>query len=203
MSANVYTRIAERYQVPADDEAVERFFLDVAPTLSREEREAIVAELQASESNAAETSATTDVPGDVPTFSIDEAPPVAGTGSMAQLVGELSAEFEKRVRDQLDDLFARVLSRLQQGGPAARVRMLSDLQDLALTAGSLIVQADIRDNVRNVARRMMDANVEVVAVLDQERLVGVLSEHDVLVRVVAEGLDPDDTTVAAVMTPVN
>jgi hypothetical protein len=84
MSANAYARIAERYQVPAlDDDAVERFFLDVAPTLSREEREAIVAELRDDDLTAAPASAATDLPAAVPTFSIDDAPPVTRPSSLA------------------------------------------------------------------------------------------------------------------------
>jgi CBS domain-containing protein len=43
-------------------------------------------------------------------------------------------------------------------------------------------------------------NVGIVAVVDGDRLVGVVSERDVVRRVVHPGLDPRRTTVAAVMT---
>jgi len=199
MSANAYTKIAERYQVPAsDDEAVERFFLDVAPTLSREEREAIVAELRGDELAAATTFDTTDLPLDVPTFSIDEAPPITRPSSLAQLVGELSAAVEKRVSDRLDRI-ARTLDRLQEQRASSitpiHARQIADLID-----GRTLVHADSQENVRNVVRRMTEANVGAVAVLDQGKLVGVFSERDVMMRVVARGLDPDATSVSSVMT---
>ena len=114
MSSNVYARIAERYQVLAsDDEAVDRFFLDVAPRLPREERAAIVAELRDEEGAASPRSETTDLPTDVPIFSIQEAPPVARPNSLAQLVGELSAEVERRVSDRLD-MIADAVERLHE-----------------------------------------------------------------------------------------
>ena len=66
--------------------------------------------------------------------------------------------------------------------------------------GHPLIHADSNETVRNAARRMSQQNVGAVAVLDSGRLVGVFSERDVMARVVAEGLDPDKTTVADVMT---
>ncbi|CAN0235515.1 unnamed protein product, partial [Ectocarpus fasciculatus] len=40
-----------------------------------------------------------------------------------------------------------------------------------------------------------------VLVLDQGRLAGILTPKDVLMRVVAKGLDPDHTPVSSIMTP--
>lgn len=187
MSGNVYARIAERYQVPpSDDEAVERFLLDVAPTLSREERESILAELREEDQAAAPPTEVAELPVEVPAFSIDEAPPISGASTLAKLVGELSAAVEKRVRDQLNVAIS-----------SAVFSMRGDWWE------SRIVYTDLRETVRSAVRRMMEAKVAVVAVRDQERLVGLLSEHDVITRVVAAGLDPDDTAVAAVMTRVD
>ncbi|HEV7241630.1 MAG TPA: CBS domain-containing protein [Thermoanaerobaculia bacterium] len=165
MSANVYTRIAERYQVPpSDDEAVERFFLFIAPMLSDEERAGIVAELVAEEAAGSPVSVTTEVPVEVPTFSIGDAPPVA---------------------------------RRETTTYAERVQTILDRLELGL------LYVDVGETVRDVVRRMTEAKAGMVAVCHQERLVGVLSEHDVITRVVAEGLNPDDTSVASVMTRVN
>lgn len=51
------------------------------------------------------------------------------------------------------------------------------------------------------AARMMEAhNVGIVAVLDDERLVGVFSERDIVRRVNNRGLDPATTRVGEVMT---
>jgi CBS domain-containing protein len=47
---------------------------------------------------------------------------------------------------------------------------------------------------------MADWNVGAIAVVDGDKLVGVFSERDIMMRVVAAGLDPDGTTVANVMT---
>ena len=66
--------------------------------------------------------------------------------------------------------------------------------------GHPLIHANPSDNVREVARMMSDRNVGAIAVLDSGRLVGVFSERDLMARVVATGLNPDDTPVANVMT---
>jgi CBS domain-containing protein len=66
--------------------------------------------------------------------------------------------------------------------------------------GRPLIHAESSERVREVARRMSKENVGAVAVLDSGRLVGVFSERDVMSRVVAEGLDPDQTLVVNVMT---
>ena len=54
--------------------------------------------------------------------------------------------------------------------------------------------------VRNAAERMAERNIGAVAVVDDGALKGVFSERDIMSRVVAKGLNPDDTTVDSVMT---
>jgi CBS domain-containing protein len=54
--------------------------------------------------------------------------------------------------------------------------------------------------VRDAARTMSDRNIGAIAVLDSGKLVGIFSERDVLMRIVAEGRNPDDTLVDSVMT---
>jgi CBS domain-containing protein len=66
--------------------------------------------------------------------------------------------------------------------------------------GHPLIHAESSQKVRDVAKMMAKANVGAIAVLDSERLVGIFSERDVMSRVVAEGLDPDKTTVSKVMT---
>lgn len=63
-----------------------------------------------------------------------------------------------------------------------------------------LIHAEASDNVRNVARKMAEKNVGAVAVLESGRLVGIFSERDIMARVVAKGLNPDDTPVSIVMT---
>ena len=54
--------------------------------------------------------------------------------------------------------------------------------------------------VFSAAQRMAERNIGAVAVVDHGTLAGVFSERDIMSRVVAKGLDPNDTAVDAVMT---
>ncbi|AEB12886.1 CBS domain-containing protein [Marinithermus hydrothermalis] len=56
-------------------------------------------------------------------------------------------------------------------------------------------------SVADAARLMADINVGSVVVVEGLRPVGVLTDRDITVRVVAEGLDPEATPVRRVMTP--
>ena len=57
-------------------------------------------------------------------------------------------------------------------------------------------------SVREAARLMAERNVGALPVVDEGgRLVGILSERDIVRRVVAAGRDPDSTRVSEVMTP--
>jgi len=54
--------------------------------------------------------------------------------------------------------------------------------------------------VLDAARKMAAAKVGALAVIENDRLVGIFSERDLMTRVVAEGLDPSATKVRSVMT---
>ena len=54
--------------------------------------------------------------------------------------------------------------------------------------------------VRKAAELMAKRNVGAVLVVEDARLVGILTERDIAFRVVARGLDPQTTRVADVMT---
>jgi len=54
--------------------------------------------------------------------------------------------------------------------------------------------------VREAARYMTERRVGAVAVLAGSRLAGIVSERDIMGRVVAKGLDPDQVRVGEVMT---
>ncbi|HEU5264871.1 MAG TPA: CBS domain-containing protein [Gaiellaceae bacterium] len=62
-----------------------------------------------------------------------------------------------------------------------------------------LVQADRDDSVRDASRRMVEAGVGSVAVCEGARLVGILTERDVL-RLASEGVDLDGTGVRDAMT---
>lgn len=55
--------------------------------------------------------------------------------------------------------------------------------------------------VSRAARLMASKQVGAVLVVEGERLIGIFTERDALFRVLARGLDPNETTLAAVMTP--
>lgn len=55
-------------------------------------------------------------------------------------------------------------------------------------------------SVSDAARLMAGDEVSAVVVVDQERAVGIFTGRDVVRRVLAQGLDPDATTLADVMT---
>lgn len=63
-----------------------------------------------------------------------------------------------------------------------------------------LVTTSANETVADAARSMARSGVGAVLVLDADELVGVLSERDVAVRVVAEGRDPSATKVAEVAT---
>jgi CBS domain-containing protein len=56
------------------------------------------------------------------------------------------------------------------------------------------------DNVRQVAQIMREADTGILPVAEGDRLVGMLTDRDVAVRLVAEGRDPRQTKVRDVMT---
>jgi CBS domain-containing protein len=64
-----------------------------------------------------------------------------------------------------------------------------------------IVKAPRDTPVAKAARMMASKDVGAVMVVDGEKLVGIFTERDVLVRVVAKGLDAAATSLADVMTP--
>ncbi len=70
----------------------------------------------------------------------------------------------------------------------------------AVVAGREVYHVRVDQTVRDVARYMSERRVGAVAVLEGTRLAGILSERDIMARVVARGLDPDRTRVGEVMT---
>ena len=57
------------------------------------------------------------------------------------------------------------------------------------------------ESALDAARRMRDRQVGTVVVVDGERPVGILTDRDLTVRILAAGLDPNKTRVSEVMTP--
>jgi CBS domain-containing protein len=69
-----------------------------------------------------------------------------------------------------------------------------------LIEGQTLTVIEPACTVRDAATRMTERNIGAVAVVDSGTLAGIFSERDIMRRVVAMGLSPDDTSVSSVMT---
>lgn len=69
-----------------------------------------------------------------------------------------------------------------------------------LIEGQMLTVLESNDKVRTAVRRMTERNIGAAAVVDAGKLAGIFSERDLMARVVAPGLNPDETSVANVMT---
>ncbi|KAI9021536.1 hypothetical protein CLU79DRAFT_753718 [Phycomyces nitens] len=67
--------------------------------------------------------------------------------------------------------------------------------------GSLPAQVNVKVNVRDVARLMKEYHTTAVLVSDREGLAGIFTTKDVVLRVIAAGLNPENCSVVRVMTP--
>jgi CBS domain-containing protein len=74
------------------------------------------------------------------------------------------------------------------------------MDDLLKLAKSPAVSIGPDATVRDLARLLMKEHVGAAVVLAGERLVGIVSERDVVGRCIAERRDPDVTRVAEIMT---
>ena len=70
----------------------------------------------------------------------------------------------------------------------------------SVVSGRELYHVSSQQTVREVARYMTERRIGAVAVLEGDRLAGIVSERDVMGRVVARGLDPDAIKVGDVMT---
>jgi CBS domain-containing protein len=77
---------------------------------------------------------------------------------------------------------------------------VSDVLDLK-PKKSVLHTASPSDVVFDAVREMNQHQVGAVVVVENERVVGIFTERDVLVRIVAADLDPHATLVSQVMTP--
>lgn len=57
-----------------------------------------------------------------------------------------------------------------------------------------------KDTIRDAARIMQRADTGVVPVVDGKKIVGMITDRDIVVRLVAEGKDPGSASVSDVMT---
>ncbi|KAG2219455.1 hypothetical protein INT45_008103 [Circinella minor] len=67
--------------------------------------------------------------------------------------------------------------------------------------GTQPAEVNVKKNVREVARMMKEYHTTAVLVADKHGLSGIITTKDVVLRVVAQGLNPDTCSVVRVMTP--
>ena len=70
----------------------------------------------------------------------------------------------------------------------------------AVVEGRQVFYVSVDLSVREVARYMTERRVGAVAVLEGDRLAGIISERDIMGRVVAKALDPDAIRAGEAMT---
>src|SRR2546423_7774191 len=63
-----------------------------------------------------------------------------------------------------------------------------------------VVSLQVDTTLVDAGRVMRDKDIGDVVVVENERLIGVVTDRDIVVRAVAEGLGPDATTVGAVVS---
>lgn len=63
-----------------------------------------------------------------------------------------------------------------------------------------VVTCSVDEMLPDAAAKMQSENIGCCPVLDQERLVGMLTDRDIAIRAVAKGFDLNSTTVGEIMT---
>lgn len=63
-----------------------------------------------------------------------------------------------------------------------------------------VITVDVEQSAKNAARMMTKFGISGLVVLSEGDLVGILTERDILTRVVASGNDPDDVKVREIMS---
>lgn len=79
--------------------------------------------------------------------------------------------------------------------------MLSQLNDILEQKGRVIHTVSPQTSVADAVQKMKEHNIGALLITEEGRLLGIFTERDILVRVMAEALDPRATPVTVVMTP--
>ena len=64
-----------------------------------------------------------------------------------------------------------------------------------------VIHLQVEVTLDDAARIMRDRGIGDVVVADDDRLIGVVTDRDMVVRAIAEGLDPTTTTLGVVLSP--
>lgn len=63
-----------------------------------------------------------------------------------------------------------------------------------------VVSVSPEDSIRRVAQIMKDLDIGSIPVCDGDRLIGMITDRDITIRLVPEGESPDDATVKEIMS---
>jgi CBS domain-containing protein len=77
---------------------------------------------------------------------------------------------------------------------------MSTVRDLLATKGNHVLSVGPKATVLDAAVLMNDHKIGSLVVLDQSHVIGIITERDILQRVVAQHRDPAATTVEQIMT---
>jgi CBS domain-containing protein len=67
-------------------------------------------------------------------------------------------------------------------------------------SGQTLITVRLNDTVRAIAKVMRDNRIASIMVTEEGTLIGIITERDVTTRMVAAGLDPDQTLAKDIMT---
>ncbi len=63
-----------------------------------------------------------------------------------------------------------------------------------------LISIDLERNVMEAARLMTEKHVSSILASQRGKLLGIITDHDIISRVVAKGLNPNEVSVARVMS---
>lgn len=78
--------------------------------------------------------------------------------------------------------------------------MAKHTQKLSEVMTSTLVTLPVKATVVDAARQMKDEDIGNVVVLDGDRACGIVTDRDLVVRAIADGLDPNTTTLSDICT---
>ncbi len=77
---------------------------------------------------------------------------------------------------------------------------MTTVRNLLERKGNEVLTIDADESVREAARKMNDARVGALVVVDSKGMIGIFTERDILIRIVADSRSPDATSVREVMS---
>lgn len=78
---------------------------------------------------------------------------------------------------------------------------VSDMLRIAHSVNAKVYTTSPHTNIESVSKTLKNKGVGALPVVSEGKLVGIISERDIVTRVVADGLKPQHTLVVDIMTP--